>query len=146
MAGRQAARGGREAGGARGRRCALVAALLVWAVLADSPSAGAAELDTALEAHLQTLWAQMIDALARKDFATALGFVHSRTRETYRRNFQTLEPQLPQAALPLRQIRLVRVEGDRAICEIVQGEGGATRTFPLHFLRDETGRWWIEEM
>ena len=120
----------------------VLGALLLVLLVAPGTRALAAEPN--LERELQGIWGQMLDALARQDIEGALAFVDPGARDRYRENFRILGPRLPEEAAALRRMRLLRVEGDRAICEIQRA--GSGRSYPLHFIQDGAGRWWIEEM
>ncbi len=134
----------RRPGPGRRRGQAIVALLVLAGGLGAGPPARTEAAEAPLERELQGIWGQMLDALARQDIEGALAFVEPGARDRYRENFRILGPRLPAEAAALRRIRLLRLEGDRAICEILRADTG--RRYPLHFLRDGAGRWWIEEM
>ena len=138
-----ASHGARRGQGARRGLLTLGSVLLAAGLAAGLPPQSQAA-DPTLETYLQTLWGQMLDALALEDIEGALVFVEPAARDRYRENFRILGPRLHEEAAALRRMRLLRVEGGRAICEIQRT--GSGRSYPLHFRRDPAGGWWIEEM
>jgi sugar lactone lactonase YvrE len=95
----------------------------------------------ALDALLQSKWADLRGALRRGDVVQALTQVSSRSRSRYQQAFTTLVPDLPAIDAILTDVRFVRVRGLEAIFEMSRADAGILKSFPVRFQVDADGFW-----
>jgi hypothetical protein len=92
---------------------------------------------TQLDTLLQTKWSGMTAALNAGDIATALPYFVGRAQEKYQAIFQDLLPSLPQIFGSIQTLHLLSVGNDEAEMEAIVGGD----SYPVIFMRDETGIW-----
>jgi hypothetical protein len=96
-----------------------------------------------MEAHLTSKWTDVVSALASRDVERALLHFHSDTQDAYRTLFAALGQILPDVAAKMaaEKILMVSVNADYAEFEILSTRSGKLYSFPLKFIREESGVW-----
>ncbi len=101
--------------------------------------------ETDLDALLRSKWEAMILALANRDSEGGLFHFSSRSRETYRVQFNGLATLLSEIVSELgsAEINMVSVADNQAVYELLLERGGTRFSFHLEFLKDTDGLWKI---
>ena len=87
-------------------------------------------------------WEGLKEALHRGDIPTALGFIHSTTRERYRQVFESLPPErLAVIDQYLTTLEPVEIGYRGAECQVRRMRAGEMLSFPVWFQVDADGIW-----
>jgi hypothetical protein len=96
---------------------------------------------TQMDTLLQGKWNGMKTALEAENIEAAMPYFVSRSQEKYRAIFQDLQPSLSQIFASIESLHLLSVGNDEAEVEALRTEGGIVYSYPVIFMRDETGMW-----
>ena len=98
----------------------------------------------ALDALLQSKWAEMKAALRQGDIQGALQFIAPESRPAYEQMFTELSSTLAKVGTELGEIRFVQVRENLAEYELLADEEGKRFSYYVEFRRNQHGQWHLK--
>jgi len=97
-----------------------------------------------LDAHLKTIWREMLNALRRKDVDRAVSYFAREKREKYKQIFLAIKDKLPEMARDLEDIQLIEMRMHRDVLYDIQSvKNGKRYSQALIFIKDVDDEWRI---
>jgi hypothetical protein len=96
---------------------------------------------TQMDMLLKGKWNGVTAALNAGNIEAAMPYFVGRSQEKYRTIFQDLQPSLSQIFASIESLHLLSVGNDEAEMEALRTESGIVYSYPVIFMRDETGMW-----
>jgi hypothetical protein len=97
-----------------------------------------------LDAHLKTIWRELLNALLRKDVDRAVSYFALKKSDRYKEIFLAMKDKLPELARDLEDIRLIEMRSHREVLYDIQTVRNSKKySGQLIFIKDVDDKWRI---